>query len=62
MNVKGEMKGDLLLLTIDCSDKAKAAAEPSASGKTRTLASTKGFTSYGHGVKVSVNASIDKGD
>ncbi len=59
-NVKGEMKGDLLILTIDCSEKAKEAAPMSSTNKTRTLASTLGFTSFGHGVKVSVNATVER--
>ena len=57
MNVKGEMKGDILTLTIDCSKAAKDAAKPSASGKTKILATTSGFTGFGD-VKVSLNATI----
>jgi hypothetical protein len=61
-NVKGEVKKvgdrDILFLEIDVSDKAKAAAVDSKSGKTKVLASTGGFTSFGAGVKVSLNATI----
>lgn len=57
MNVKGEMKGDILTLTIDCSKVAREAAQPSKSGKTKLLATTSGFTGYGD-VKVSLNATI----
>lgn len=56
-NVKGEIKGDTLVLTIDISKAAKDAAQPSKSGKTRVLASTSGFTGFGD-VKVSLNATI----
>lgn len=57
MNVKGEIKGDLLVLTIDISKTAKDAAQPSKSGKTKVLATTSGFTGFGD-VKVSLNATI----
>jgi hypothetical protein len=57
-NVKGEVKDGKLYLEIDVSDKAKAAAVDSKSGKTKVLASTGGFTSFGAGVKVSLNATI----
>jgi hypothetical protein len=57
MNVKGEVKGDLLILTIDISAKAKEAAQPSKSGKTKVLATTSGFTGFGD-VKVSLNATV----
>lgn len=55
--VTGEMKGDKLILTIDCSAAARAAASPSASGKTKVLASTRGFTRFGD-VAISVNATL----
>ena len=45
MNVK--IEGDKLVITIDVSAKALAAALPSKSGKTRLVASTNGFTNYG---------------
>ena len=57
MNVKGEIKGDLLILTIDISKTAQEAAKPSKSGKTKVLATTSGFTGFGD-VKVSLNATI----
>ncbi len=57
--IKGELKGDLLTLVIDCSKEARDAAEPSKSGKTRILATTSGFTRFGD-VSVSVNATIGK--
>lgn len=55
--VKGEIKGDELVLTFDISAVARAAAAPSRSGKTRILATTSGFTRFGD-VSVSVNATI----
>jgi len=58
MNVKGEVKNDILYLEIDVSKKAQEAAQPSKSGKTKVLASTGGFTSFGAGVKVSLNATV----
>lgn len=55
--VKGELKGDLLTLTIDVSKAARDAAQPSKSGKTKILATTSGFTRFGD-VSVSLNATI----
>lgn len=57
MNVKGEIKGDTLVLTIDISKAARDAAKPSKSGKTNVLATTSGFTGFGD-VKVSLNATV----
>ncbi|WP_063980603.1 hypothetical protein [Bradyrhizobium sp.] len=57
MNVKGEIKGDHLILTIDLSAKAQRQARPSSTGKTKLIASTNGFINYGE-VKVSVNATM----
>jgi len=57
MNVKGEIKGDLLVLTIDISAAQREKAQPSKSGKTKILATTSGFTGFGD-VKVSLNATI----
>ncbi|HEY1216719.1 MAG TPA: hypothetical protein VGE93_24100 [Bryobacteraceae bacterium] len=57
MNIKGEMKGDVLHLVIDCSKEARDKAQPSKSGKTKILATTSGFTGFGD-VKVSLNATI----
>lgn len=57
MNVKGEIKGDTLVLTIDVSKAARDAAAPSKSGKTKILATTSGFTGFGD-IKVSLNATV----
>lgn len=57
MNVKGEVKGDTLVITIDISKAARDAAGPSKSGKSKLLATTSGFTGFGD-VKVSLNATI----
>lgn len=57
MNVKGEIKGDTLVLTIDISKAAREAAAPSKSGKTKILATTSGFTGFGD-IKVSLNATV----
>lgn len=57
MNVKGELKGDLLVLTIDVSKAARDAAKDSKSGKSKILATTSGFTGFGD-IKVSLNATI----
>jgi hypothetical protein len=59
MNVKGEIKGDVLVLSIDISKAARDKATESKSGKTRILATTSGFTGFGD-VKVSLNATIAK--
>lgn len=59
MSVRGEIKGDTLVLFIDISAKAKETAELSKSGKSKVLASTRGFTRFGD-VAVSLNATIDK--
>ena len=56
-SIKGEMKGDMLILYIDCSKEAREEAAPSKSGKTRLLATTGGFTRFGD-VSVSLNASL----
>lgn len=57
MNIKGEVKGDTLVLFIDISKAAREAAQPSKSGKTKILATTSGFTGFGD-IKVSLNATI----
>lgn len=59
MNVKGEVKGDTLVLTIDISAAARAKAGLSKSEKSRILATTSGFTTFGD-VKLSLNVTIDK--
>jgi len=56
-NMKIEKKGDTLVLTIDISAAARASAAPSASGKTKVLATTHGFTNY-EGVGISLNAVV----
>jgi hypothetical protein len=48
-NVKGEVRGDELIVTIGLASEARAAAQPSQSGKTRLL--------FGD-VAVSLNATI----
>lgn len=57
MAVHGEVKGDKLILTIDMSEAARKAAQPSKSGKTVILATTSGFTRFGD-VAVSLNATL----
>lgn len=57
-NVKGEIKGDLLLLTIDLKAPltvSKAAFAKNPEAKPTMLATTSGFVQFGD-VKVSVNA------
>lgn len=44
MNV--EVKGDKLIITIDVSKASFDAAQTSASGKSRVVASTRGFANY----------------
>lgn len=44
MNVK--IEGDKLVITIDISKEAFANALPSTSGKTKVVASTRGFANY----------------
>jgi hypothetical protein len=53
-NVHTELKGDKLLITVDVSKAAMEAAEASSSGKSKVVASTKGFTGIGP-VKLSLN-------
>lgn len=57
MSVQGEIKGDQLILTIDISKEARQAAQPSSTGKTMVLATTRGFTRFGD-VGVSLNCTI----
>lgn len=57
MSPKIEQKGDTLVITIDTSKAAREAAQPSKSGKTKVLASTRGFTRFGD-VGISLNATI----
>lgn len=57
--MKIEMRGDVLVLEIDCSAEARVRAPDSKSGKTRMLASTHGFSKVGD-VSVSLNVTIAK--
>jgi len=42
-----EVKGDKIVITLDVSDAALVAAEPSKSGKSIVVQSTRGFTRVG---------------
>lgn len=57
LNMTGEIKGDKLVITIDVSPKTIAEAGPSKSGKTKLIASSKGFVQFGN-VGVSLNATV----
>lgn len=57
--MKIEMRGDTLVIEIDCSAEARARATDSKSGKTRILASTHGFSKVGD-IGVSLNVTIPK--
>lgn len=59
MSVRGEIKGDTLIVYIGISKSDRDAAQLSKSGKTKILATTGGFTRFGD-VAVSLNATIDK--
>lgn len=59
MSVKGEIKGDTLVLFIPIDKASREAAQLSKSGKTKILATTGGFTRFGD-IAVSLNATIDK--
>lgn len=59
MQVQGELNGDVLTLRIDCSAEARARAEDSKSGKTRILATTRGFAKV-KDISYSVNVTIPK--
>jgi hypothetical protein len=58
-NVSHETKGNKLVITIDLSDEARAAAKPSSTGKTLLVAGTGGFVKIGD-VSLSLNATIKK--
>lgn len=45
--MKVDIKGDVLTITCDVSKAALEGATPSTSGKTKLVASTRGFTSIG---------------
>ena len=49
-----EQKGSTIVITIDIDEAALAAAEPSASGKTKIVATTRGFTRVGP-IELSLN-------
>jgi hypothetical protein len=55
--MKITQNGDKLVIEVDVSKAARDAAQPSGSGKTLILASTRGFTRFGD-VAVSLNATI----
>lgn len=57
--MKIEMRGDMLVIEIDCSAAARERAPDSKSGKTRLLATTSGFSKIGD-VSVSLNVTIPK--
>jgi hypothetical protein len=57
--MKIEMRGDKLVIEVDCSAEARARATDSKSGKTRILATTGGFQKFGN-VGVSLNVTIPK--
>ena len=59
--VKGEVKGDTLVLTIDISKAARDAAPMSSTNKGRLLATTHGFARF-EDINVSLNATIPRRD
>jgi len=54
-----EIKGDKLIITVDVSEKVLKAAPSSASGKSRIVATTSGFTTVGP-VKVGLNVILSR--
>lgn len=58
-NVKGEVKGDTLVLTIDISETTRKNAGMSSSNKSRLIATTSGFAQFGD-IKVSLNATAPR--
>ena len=61
MSIITKVEGDKLVITIDCSKAAHEAAVPSSTGKSKVLASTRGFTTVNTPsglVKVSLNATV----
>jgi len=54
-NVKHEIKGDKLLITVDVSKRTVEKAAPSKSGKTRIVGSTNGFVTLDGGLQLAVN-------
>ena len=57
MNEKDEVREDVLIVTIDISAKALKQTKPFSTGKTKLIASTNGFVSFGD-VRMSLNATI----
>jgi hypothetical protein len=57
INIRGEIAGDELVIRIDVSQKARTAAQPSKSAKTKVLASTNGFVKFGD-VSLNLNATL----
>lgn len=55
--MQGKIEGDKLILTIDIGKAAVDGAQPSSSGKTLVIDSSRGFTRFGN-VSVSLNATI----
>lgn len=54
MNYDAKIQDGKLVIIVDVSEKALAAAEPSKSGKSKVVATTRGFTGFGK-VKLSMN-------
>ena len=54
-----EMKGTTLTITVDCSPSVLKAAPSSASGKSRIVATTSGFSTVGP-VKVGLNVIVTR--
>lgn len=57
LKTKLSQDGNTLILEIDISEKAKASAVPSSTGKTLVVASTNGFQNHA-GINVSLNATV----
>jgi len=59
-NVNFEVNGDILTITVNLSAEMCAAAPPSASGKTRLVATTSGFVQLppANGKKLSLGLSV----
>lgn len=54
MSIQTEIKGDKLIITVDVSDAARKAAQPSSTGKMLMIDDTSGFTGIGGGLKLNV--------
>lgn len=57
-NVRAEISGNHLVITIDVSSKARKQAQASSTGKTKLLATTSGFVVV-KDVRLSLNATIE---